>query len=258
MLRFCWALMVILFAGSFSGLAVAQSNGQGASPAQGAPNVAPPVAQAPAKSQPPANVPLPPKRPNAASAISKSLAPAQPSALSPEEAVQNANAYLNGVTTMIADFTQIGVDGRRSEGKLYVQKPGKLRFQYDPPAVMEVIADGRSVAVRNRRLNTQDMAYIGQTPLKFLLKTKLDLTRDTKVLDVVSNANSTNILIEDKATFGGTSRISLIFDPVSFALRQWTVIDPQGYETIVSLFNVDLNEKPDPSLFKINEGPVRD
>ena len=78
------------------------------------------------------------------------------------------------------------------------------------------------------------------------------------MLDVVSNANSTNILIEDKATFGGTSRISLIFDPVSFALRQWTVIDPQGYETIVSLFNVDLNEKPDPSLFKINEGPVRD
>jgi outer membrane lipoprotein-sorting protein len=262
MFRFCSALLLTFLAShlAMTQLAAAQTNGQAQAngQGQGQPIGAPSNAQTPAKPQPPANVPLPPRRPNAANAISKSLTPSQPSNLSPEEAVQNANAYLNAVTTMVADFTQIGVDGKRSEGKLYVQKPGKLRFQYDPPAVMEVIADGRSVAVRNRRLNTQDMAFIGQTPLKFLLKNKLDLTKDTKVLDVVSSANSTNILIEDKATFGGTSRISLIFDPVTFALRQWTVTDPQGYETIVSLFNVDLNEKPDPSLFRINEGPVRD
>ena len=256
MFRFCSALLLIVLTAH---LALAQTNGPAQTNGQAQTNTAPSSVQAPYKTQAPANVPLPPRRPNAAAnAISKSLAPSQPSNLSPEEAVQNANAYLNSVTTLVADFTQIGADGKRTEGKLYVQKPGKLRFQYDPPAVMEVIADGRSVAVRNRRLNTQDMAFIGQTPLKFLLKNKLDLAKDTKVLDVVSSANSTNILIEDKATFGGTSRISLIFDPVSFALRQWTVTDPQGYETIVSLFNVDLNERPDPSLFKISEGPVRD
>ena len=194
----------------------------------------------------------------AAGAINRSAAPASVPSISAAAAVQKANAWLNSVTTMVADFTQIGADGKRTEGKLYVQKPGKLRFAYDKPAVMEVIADGRSVAVRNRKLNTQDLAFIEQTPLKFLLKSQVDLARDTRVLEVGQNPNATSIMIEDKATFGGTSRINLIFDPATFALRQWTVSDPQGFETIVSLFNVDLGQKPDPGLFRINEERSRD
>lgn len=203
------------------------------------------------------NQPRPPAN-NAQSAIGRAAAPATVPTISAAQAVQKANAWLNGVTTMVADFIQIGADGKRAEGKLYVQKPGKLRFQYAPPAVMEVVADGRSVAVRNRKLNTQDLAFISQTPLKFLLKNALDLSRDTKVLEVGQNPNATSILIEDKATFGGTSRINLIFDPQSFALKQWTVVDPQGFETVVSLFNVDLKERPDPGLFRINEDVIRE
>ena len=146
----------------------------------------------------------------------------------------------------------------RSDGKLYVQRPGRLRFEYARPATLEIIADGTSVAVRDRKLATQDVYFISQTPLKFLLKEKIDIAKDTQILDVKADERSVMILIEDKASFGGTSRIRLVFDVANFSLRQWTVTDPQGYETIVSLFNVDLNEKPDPSLFKINEGPVRD
>ncbi|MBK9081124.1 MAG: outer-membrane lipoprotein carrier protein LolA [Rhizobiales bacterium] len=169
-----------------------------------------------------------------------------------KELIQKANAALSGVTTMIADFTQIGGDGRRSEGKLYVSKPGRMRFEYAKPATLEIVSDGTSVAVRDRKLNTQDVYLIGQTPLKFLLRDRIDLSRDTKVLDVQSTANATMILIEDKATLGGTSRVKLVFDPASFALKQWTVSDPQGQDTVVSLFNVDLSRKPESSLFKIN------
>ncbi len=61
------------------------------------------------------------------------------------------------------------------------------------------------------------------------------------------------IEIEDKATFGGTAHLELIFDPVSFALKQWTVIDAQGFQTVVTLFNIDLKTKPDPELFHIDE-----
>jgi outer membrane lipoprotein-sorting protein len=188
-----------------------------------------------------------------ASAIDRAAPPPAAPNLSAAQAVQKANAWLNSVTTLEADFTQIGADGKRSEGRLYVQKPGRLRFEYAPPAVMEVVADGKSVAVRNRKLNTQDLAFIAQTPLKFLLKSQIDLARDTKVLEVGVNPNAVSVYIEDSATFGGTSRINLIFDPQTFALKPWTVIDPQGYQTIVSLFNVDLNTKPDPGLFKINQ-----
>ena len=141
---------------------------------------------------------------------------------------------------------------KKTTGKLYVQKPGRMKFEYAPPAVLEITADGTSVAVRNRKLATQDEYFIGQTPLKFLLKSEIDIARDTKILDVSQSATATSITIEDKATFGGTSRIKLIFDPQTNVLKQWTVVDPQGYETVITLANIDLKAKPNPGLFKIN------
>jgi outer membrane lipoprotein-sorting protein len=193
-------------------------------------------------------------RPSATTAAQKSLATTAPAVapIDPNTAIQKANAYFNTAATMVGDFVQVGADGRRSEGKLYVQRPGRLRFEYARPASLEVIADGTSVAIRDRKLATQDLYFIGQTPLKFLLKDRIDLTRDAKVLDVSSDANLTTISIEDKATLGGTSKIKLMFDPATFQLRQWLVTDPQGYDTLVSLYNIDLKEKPDPSLFQIN------
>jgi outer membrane lipoprotein-sorting protein len=166
--------------------------------------------------------------------------------------VTKANAFFNANLTMVADFVQLSADGRRTGGTLYVQRPGKLRFEYARPATLEIIADGTSVAIRDRKLATQDVYFIGQTPLKFLLKERIDIARDTKVLDVRSDEKSVAILVEDKATFGGTSRIRLVFDTATFNLKQWTVTDPQGYETLVSLSNVDLGQKPDQALFRIN------
>jgi outer membrane lipoprotein-sorting protein len=166
--------------------------------------------------------------------------------------IAKINDFFNNNPTMIADFLQITSDGRRSEGKLQVQKPGRLRFEYNPPNPTQIIADGKSVAIRDKKLATQDVYFISQTPLKFLLRSHIDLSKDLKVLELIANNTSISVLIEDNATFGGTSRIKLIFDPQTYILSQWTVIDPQGYETLVTLFNLDLKTKPDPSEFKIN------
>jgi outer membrane lipoprotein-sorting protein len=173
--------------------------------------------------------------------------------LEPQAAVEKANNYFNTASSMTGDFVQISPDGTRSEGKIYVQRPGKLRFEYAPPATLEVVADGLSVAVHDRKTATKDVYFISQTPLKFLLKEQIDLNRDAKVIEVKSEPDSVSILVEDKATFGGTSQIRLIFDPSTFTLKQWQVTDPQGYETLVSLFNVDLSKKPDPRLFQLTE-----
>jgi outer membrane lipoprotein-sorting protein len=175
--------------------------------------------------------------------------------ISPAEAVARANAYLDSARVLSADFVQIGPDGQRSEGQLYVERPGKMLFRFAPPARLEIVADGRSVAVRDQKLDTQDLYFIGQTPLKFLLADHIDLARDTRVKNVTIDANAVTIEIEDKATFGGTAEIALVFDPKTFALKQWTVLDPQGFQTVVTLFNVDLTTKPDPQLFYINESP---
>ncbi|HXN88185.1 MAG TPA: outer-membrane lipoprotein carrier protein LolA [Methylocella sp.] len=216
-------------------LTIALSALAGAAPLQAEPS---PASPKPAK---PAATPAKP-------AQTKPFVPMDPLA-----AIQKANAYFNAATSMTGDFVQIGPDGKRSEGKIFVQRPGKLRFEYAPPATLEIVADGLSVAVHDRKTATKDIYFISQTPLKFLLKDQVDLSRDVKIIDVKSEPAAVTILVEDKATFGGTSQIKLVFDPVKFTLRQWQVTDPQGYQTLVSLFNIDLSKKPDPNLFQITQ-----
>ncbi len=181
---------------------------------------------------------------------------AAPEGLDPQIAIQMADDYFNAAKFMTADFVQVGVDGRRAEGKLYVSKPGKLRFEYAQPATMEIIADGVSVAIRDRKLQTQQIYFIGQTPLKFLLQEHLKLKRDVKITNVSSNTNSTIITLEDTATFGGTSKIKLAFDNKNFSLKQWEVTDPQGYQTLVTLHNIDLKSVPDNGLFRIPSNEI--
>jgi outer membrane lipoprotein-sorting protein len=173
--------------------------------------------------------------------------------LKPDEIVGKANDFLNATRFMSADFVQIGPDGKRSEGLLVVQRPGRMLFRYKPPQHMEIVANGRSVAVRDTKLGTQDLYLIAQTPLKFLLSDHIDLSKDTKVKRVEMDGRAATIEIEDKATLGGKSDITLVFDPDSFELKQWTVIDPQGFRTLVTLFALDLVTKPDPTWFTVDE-----
>ncbi len=174
-------------------------------------------------------------------------------ALDPKLGLQMANDYFNHINTMIADFVQIGGDGRRAEGKIFVQKPGKLRFEYAEPATLDIIADGTTVAIIDRKAGSMQQYFIWQTPLKFLLKPNIDLARDTQVTKVESEPDTLTVYLEDKQVFGGPTKIKLMFDPKPFRLRQWLVTDPQGYETLVSLFNQDFKTKPDPNYFQLQQ-----
>src|SRR5262245_16450693 len=89
--------------------------------------------------------------------------------------VERVNAYLSNMQTLVGDFVQVGPDGARTEGQFYIQKPGKVRFEYKPPSRIDVIADGQSVVVRDRKLATQDLYPLSQTPLRFLLSDRIDL-----------------------------------------------------------------------------------
>lgn len=167
-------------------------------------------------------------------------------------AVERVNAHFNSFGALAGDFTQTGQDGRRVSGKIYLQKPGRLRFDYAPPSRLEIIADGTSVAIRDRKLNTQDIYPLGQTPLKFLLNERIDLSRDTRVTNVSNQPDMISITVEDKSTLGGTSQITIDYDPRTDRLKQWAVVDPQGVRTVVSLANLDLAARPNPALFRIN------
>jgi outer membrane lipoprotein-sorting protein len=165
--------------------------------------------------------------------------------------VERANAFFTNLSTMVADFTQVGGDGRRQGGTLYLQRPGKVRFEYDPPATLQVVADGRSVAVRDRKLATQDLYSISQTPLKFLLRERVNLGQDIKITGITNDGNAVRINLEDTSTLGGTSRITLYFDPQVESLNQWRIIDAQGFQTVVVLGKVERDRRIDQDLFKI-------
>ena len=160
--------------------------------------------------------------------------------------------YLCSLQTLVGKFVQVGPDGTKIKGNFYIQKPGKARFEYDPPTPIDIIADGSSLAVRDRSLATQDIYPLSQTPLRFLLSDRIDLLKDTNVVNVTSDDRFVTITIEEKRALIGTSRLMLMVGAKDGQLKQWTVTDPQGYDTTVAIYNLDSTKKVDPSLFKID------
>ncbi len=169
--------------------------------------------------------------------------------------VQKVNNYLTSLQTLIGDFVQIGPDGTRTVGKFYIQKPGRVLFEYEPPSPIEVVSDGTSVAVRDRNLRTQDNYMLSQTPLKYLLAEQIDLTRDTNLVGFAQDSSLISLTIEERSLLAGTHRMVLMFNTKDLQLRQWTITDPQGYETTVAVYNLDTTHKPDPNIFAITFEP---
>jgi outer membrane lipoprotein-sorting protein len=162
------------------------------------------------------------------------------------------SAYLSSLQTLVGNFVQVGPDGSRSKGDFYIQKPGKVRFEYDDPSPIDIIADGSSVAVRDRKLATQDIYPLSQTPLRYLLSDRIDLLKDTNVISVTADDVFISVIIEEKQALIGTSRLMLMVGAKDGQLKQWTVTDPQGYDTTVAVYNLDSSKKVDPGLFKID------
>ncbi len=177
-----------------------------------------------------------------------------PSLAAPEQAItasaqQIADHFAN-IKTMSGEFVQFGPSGQQTGGKFYIERPGKLRFDYDSKSNFKVIADGNSVAVSNIRMKTYNIYPLSKTPLKLLLGNRIDLSGN-EVKDIEQKPDATTIKLADRSVFGN-SKLSMIFDPKTFSLKQWTVTDAQGKDTTVMIFNVEEGVKIDPSLFKID------
>ncbi|MFG1294633.1 LolA family protein [Xanthobacter variabilis] len=218
-------------------------------------------ASAPAAGQP--SAPLPPRRPNAPykntttaevrpTAPAAAPTPALPDGRASPATVARITNYYNSVQSMTGTFTQTDPDGTRRTGDFYMQKPGRVRFEYDPPSPVELIANGQSVAVRDRSLNTQDVTPLDQTPLRFLLAERVDLANDPNVTGIFQDDRFITVTMQHQVPMLGTYRLLILFDAKTSALKQWVVTDPQGYDTQVTLNKADVNKRPDPRLFVIN------
>ena len=164
-------------------------------------------------------------------------------------AAQRIADHFSSVKTMMGEFVQFGPRGEQTGGKFFIQRPGKLRFNYEKPSPMRVIADGKNVVIGNMKLKTWDLYPLSKTPLSLLLSEKIDLGHQM-VRDVKQEADLTTIVLGDKTIFGD-STITLMFDPKTFDLRQWTITDVQAKDTSVMIFNVQNGVQLDPSVFEI-------
>ncbi|WP_230719450.1 outer membrane lipoprotein carrier protein LolA [Martelella mediterranea] len=189
-----------------------------------------------------ADVPTPTKRDG-------SVQVAQAAPVSSGVAAQRVADHFSSVKTMTGEFMQFGPRGEQSGGKFYLERPGKLRFDYDPPSTLKVIADGRNVAVGNGDLDTWDFYPLSRTPLSLLLADQIDL-QHRMVRDVREQNGLTVIVLGDKSIFGDQV-ITMMFDSKTFDLRQWTITDAQGKDTTVILSNVRTGVKFARSVFRI-------
>jgi outer membrane lipoprotein-sorting protein len=173
------------------------------------------------------------------------------------DAAQRAQAaristYLSSLPTLVGNFVQVAPNGNRTTGEFHMQKPGKVRFAYDAPSPIDIVSDGSSVVVRDRKLNTQDIYPLSQTPLRYLLSDRIDLLKDTNVVSIASDDVFVTVTIEEKQALIGTSRLMLMIGTKDNQLKQWTITDPQGYDTTVAVYNLDTKKQPSPDLFKID------
>lgn len=191
-----------------------------------------------------------------AGAAAAGLMPAVASAQTADPgADQKIADHFSSVKSMMGEFMQFSPRGEQTSGKFFIQRPGKLRFNYDDPSPIRVIADGSNVVIGNLKLKTWDIYPLSKTPLSLLLADRIDLQHQM-VRDVQQSADLTTIVMGDKSIFGDQT-ITLMFDPATSDLRQWTITDNQGKDTSVMIFNVKTGVHFDEKVFTIPYDDVR-
>ncbi|OYX36441.1 MAG: hypothetical protein B7Y99_01520 [Caulobacterales bacterium 32-69-10] len=180
------------------------------------------------------------------------LAQVQALPLKDRQLVAQAAAYLQAMKMAKGRFTQTSSRGSSSSGTLYLNRPGKARFEYDPPAEMLIVSDGRNVSIYDRRLKTFDRAPIGATPLGIFLARRISLEEEVKVTRLTRSEGGFAITVMD-ARGQADGRLVLEFNADPISLAGWTVIDGQGVQTKVRLRDMQPTSGLDPALFVLTD-----
>lgn len=168
---------------------------------------------------------------------------------SQEEDIRKAENYLNNLETARSRFTQIAPDGSRRTGTFYLNKPGKLRFEYDPPTQDFIVADGTFIYFYDAELNEQTHAPIGQTLADFILRENLNIGEDVIVSDVTRGGGLLQItLVQKEDPKAGSLKLGFQESPV-FSLKKWRVTDAQGSIVEIVLADIQTNARPANELF---------
>jgi len=191
------------------------------------------------------------RRPLLAAILAPLAAPAHAALAPPEaEAVREAERTLNAITTLRARFLQTATrSGSSAQGTLLLQRPGRARFDYDPPAPITLVADGTFVHFYDKSVEQYSAVPIGQTPIAPLLQDRVAFSGALEVTRVALERGYAAITLIQRGRASEGS-LTLGFTDAPWQLRQWTVVDPKGEEIRVGLFNVEQGIPLERSLFR--------
>jgi outer membrane lipoprotein-sorting protein len=177
---------------------------------------------------------------------------ALPAAAADKIPLAEISRYLNSLSTVEADFTQVNSDGSQVAGKLFIRRPGRMRFEYTGDKTL-VLASGGQVAIFDAKSNQSPEQYpLSRTPLNLILAPKVDLARNKMVMAHVTDGTLTAVTAQDP-DHPEVGTIQLIFSAAPTMLRQWVVTDDTGAQTRVSLSNMQTGATYPPSLFSITD-----
>lgn len=169
----------------------------------------------------------------------------------------DASNALAAAKTARGDFIQANSDGSVVTGTFALNRPGRMRFDYDDPTPVLIVSDGTTVAMEDSELETVDRVPIGSTPLGLLLSTRLNVEEDVDVLSILQRGDDLGIRVQDTSgELDGT--LTMVFDKSSYALKGWITLDGNDQTTVVDLVDVETNVRVDPRLFRINEDDDED
>ena len=168
--------------------------------------------------------------------------------------LQRIAGYFNSVRTMKGRFLQVGPDGNAAEGQIFLSRPGRFRFEFDPPVPMLIVSDGAYIIMEDRELRSVERIPLGATPLDMLLRDEVKFDDSVGIAKVERGAAILRVtLFEPSRPKEGT--LTLVFGDRPLEFAGWTVTDAQGKTTSISLSQIDFNPELSSRLFSYGDGP---
>ncbi len=164
--------------------------------------------------------------------------------------IARLESHLDSIRSLSARFVQVDARGGYASGRLWLSRPGRMRFEYDPPTPILLVADGSFVIFHDRSVMQTSHIPISATPLALLLAERIRLDSgeaETVRLNRAEGLIQATVIRRGRAQEGS---LTLTFSDPPLALRQWVVVDAQGQSVRVSLFDVELGGRFDPALFR--------
>jgi len=186
------------------------------------------------------------------SALATSLALYAPAAMAQNAVIEGLNTYLSDLLAISAPFTQENADGTTATGTFYMQKPGKMRFEYDPPSPAMLIADGEALAVYDRKSNRGPQVYPqSSTPLSLLSRNNIDVTKSKFVRRIETRDNRIFVMMYDPEKVENGTML-MIFDDDPVLLTGWIVTDGAGQQSTIRLGKLTTGMSFENRLFSIS------